>query len=234
MTKRILSLILALLMVATLFAACGDEKRSSKKDKDEKDVVTTEAAPADPLQGSWYAEPDGVEMTFTFNGDGTGSVETMGMTMDTTYTVSGNTISLTMSFMGESETTEFEYSVSGNELSLTTDGETQVFTKKGTASKPSTNSGSVGGSVSSSDPLKGSWSAEQDGVEMTFTFNGDGTGSVETMGVSMDTTYTISGNTVELTMSFMGESETQELEYSINGNELTLTDGVDPIVFTKK
>ena len=86
---------------------------------------------ADSIVGKWAAEVEGVEMSFEFKEDGTGTMGTMGVNMDITWEIEGtNTLIVEMNFMGMSETTEFEFEVKGNELSLTADGETVVLTKK--------------------------------------------------------------------------------------------------------
>ena len=83
------------------------------------------------LVGEWVAEVEGMEMTFAFNEDGTGTMGSMGVNFETTYkVVDGDTVEITMNIMGEKETTEFTYKIEGDKPSLTADGETLVFTKK--------------------------------------------------------------------------------------------------------
>jgi uncharacterized lipoprotein YehR (DUF1307 family) len=82
------------------------------------------------IVGTWVAEEAGVEITMEFGADGKGKMGTMGMNIDTTYKVNGNTVEVTMSMMGMEQTQEFTYKVEGNKLYLTADGETQEFTRK--------------------------------------------------------------------------------------------------------
>lgn len=82
------------------------------------------------IVGTWKGSQDGVEMTFTFEKDGTGKTGVAGMTLDTTWKTDGNKLSITMSFLGQSDTQEFEYSVSGDTLKLTADGSTVEFKKQ--------------------------------------------------------------------------------------------------------
>lgn len=107
MTKRIFALLLAILMIASVFAACEDGKKTSKKD-----------AVKDPLKGTWSAAEDGYEMSFTFNGDGTGSLDVAGTSIDTTYKTQGTTLSVTMTYEGNTDTQDFEYTLDGNTLTL--------------------------------------------------------------------------------------------------------------------
>ncbi|MBE6737775.1 MAG: hypothetical protein E7566_03855 [Ruminococcaceae bacterium] len=254
MTKRIFALIIAVLMIATVFAACGDKKEDNKTTtatpvvtapvatapQTEADVATT-----DVLKGSWYASQDGVEGTYTFNGDGTGVIEMMGVALNMTYTIEGNKLTYTMTFAGESETQTLDFTVNGNELTLTDGIEPVVFTKKeghvpATPTEFTLDLGleeptdNVVDFTANGGDIVGAWVAEEEGIEITYTFNADGTGSIDMMGIAMDMTYTTEGNTVTYTVTFEGESETETLEYSVVGNELTMTDGEYPVTFTKK
>lgn len=76
------------------------------------------------------------------------------------------------------------------------------------------------------------WSATKDGVTMTYDLKNN---EVETMGFSMPIEWEDKGNgKLTITMSFMGMSQTEELDYELNGNTLILTgeNGV-PIEFTR-
>ena len=116
-TKRIFALILAILMVATLFAACGEEKRSNKKDKDNTPSIV----------GSWEAVEDGVAMVYTFKSGGKGeaSIKEYNITLDFEWKTEGNKLTLTT----EGDTQEGEYKISGDTLTLISDGEELVLTK---------------------------------------------------------------------------------------------------------
>lgn len=81
------------------------------------------------IVGKWVATVEGIETSFEFKPDGTGKMGAMGIDLDITYKADASKITVTMSMMGEEETTEFTYKLEGNKLSLTADGETVVYTK---------------------------------------------------------------------------------------------------------
>lgn len=128
MTKKLLALIFAILMVATLFAGCGD--------KDEKDSALPggNIINVDPLKGRWITTENGEESFIEFNGDGTGSMGTSSFqdySLDLIYETNGNNITLKLSFMGQqAETVHAQYSVNGNTLTIITDDESVVYTKQ--------------------------------------------------------------------------------------------------------
>ena len=80
--------------------------------------------------GTWKAEQDGTVATYEFKKDGTGSVSIIGITLDITYKTEGEKLSVTMSFLGQSDTQEYTYSVKGKKLTLTADGDSVVFDKQ--------------------------------------------------------------------------------------------------------
>ena len=82
--------------------------------------------------------------------------------------------------------------------------------------------------------IVGTWSVAQDGIEVTYTFNSDGTGSMTVLGIPVDMKYTTSGDTLKITVSFFGQEDTQEMTYKVDGNKLTLTDDGESVVLTKK
>ncbi len=86
------------------------------------------------------------------------------------------------------------------------------------------------------DDIIGTWEGKQDGITMTFTFEEDGKGKVETSGVAMDMTWEIKDGKLNASMSFMGQ--TQEMfkgaEFEVDGNELTITADGESVTFKKK
>lgn len=114
-TRRIFALILAILMVASLFAACEEGKKTSKKN-DTPSIV-----------GKWEAEEDGLVMVYEFKtgGKGVASVEDMGISLDFEWKTDGNKLSLTI----DGETEEGEYKISGDTLTLISEGDELVLTK---------------------------------------------------------------------------------------------------------
>lgn len=253
MTKRIFALICAILMIATVFAACGDKKDDNKTTTVapvvDTPVATTPvldgpAAASDALQGSWSVTEEGIEVIYTFNGDGTGVVEMAGMAMDMTYSINGNTVTYTLTVAGESESQTLDFTVNGNELTLTDGTDALVFTlKEGHVPATPTDSADIEDItddvidedfVATGGNIVGAWSYEESDIEIVYTFNADGTGSIDYAGTVMEMTYTTEGTTVTYTATYEGESETETLSYSVVGNELTMTDGEYPVTFTKK
>lgn len=108
--KKALALILVVVTLSVMLASCGGN-----------DII-----------GTWTATEEGVTMELTFNKDGTGSVATMGATVEMTWTLEGDTLNASMSIMGVSTDLfkDATISVDGDELSITYLGETTVLTRK--------------------------------------------------------------------------------------------------------
>ncbi len=111
---RIAALCLTAIMVIGLFAGCG------KKNK---------------LVGTWEAvdaggKPTGDILTLARNGQGSIKDADSGMSGDVKWSVKGNTITMTVSICGMSETTEGTYTVSGKKLTIITDEGASYYIKK--------------------------------------------------------------------------------------------------------
>lgn len=88
-------------------------------------------------------------------------------------------------------------------------------------------------SKKSSPSVVGKWHTEESGG-MDWEFTKDGKISITLMGQTLEAgTYTVSGDKIKLEISLMGQSETQEVTYKIDGDKLSMDDGTSKIEFTK-
>lgn len=106
--KRTICLIMAVLLVAATFCACGKGGNA--------------------LLGQWSVTEEGVEMVMEFKEDGKGKLSAAGglLSYDFEYSVDGNKLSLTF----EGETSVSDYSIDGDKLTVTIDDESVTFTRK--------------------------------------------------------------------------------------------------------
>lgn len=105
--KRTLSLLLIFVLLAAALSACS----SSKK-----------------LVGTWNSESTGT--TLVLANDGTGSITEDGMSGSVRWSVEKDSLFLTISICGMTETSEFTYKLSGSTLTLIdSDGEAEIFQK---------------------------------------------------------------------------------------------------------
>ncbi len=64
-----------------------------------------------------------------------------------------------------------------------------------------------GSSVDPKTAIVGSWAGVEDGMDVVYNFNADGTGTGEGSGLVMDLTYTIDGNEITITLDTTGAVE---------------------------
>lgn len=114
--KKVISVILVVLCVATLFSAC--------------------AKPEQKIIGTWNGSASllGLEAdySFTFNEDGTGKMSTaleIGVSM--TYTITDDKISITTSILGIDNTKDYGYSFDKDTLTLIDGSNAIILTKAG-------------------------------------------------------------------------------------------------------
>lgn len=72
--------------------------------------------------------------------------------------------------------------------------------------------------------MTGTWNTDGDQDQESFTFNDDGTGTMN-LGddISVNITYKTDGDKLTITTSFLGTSESEDYTYKIKGKTLTLT-----------
>lgn len=80
----------------------------------------------------------------------------------------------------------------------------------------------------------GTWTAEESGVTMDYTFEKNGDCSIAAMGMTFDGTYEVKGDKISMTLDAMGTETTEEYTFKVSGKELTLTLDGESIVFKKK
>lgn len=107
--KKVLSLVLVVIMLSAVLVSCGGN-----------DII-----------GTWEAEEEGLTIQLKFEEDGKGSMSTMGISMDMTWSVDGDKLTASASFMGETEDLfkDAEFKVDGDTLTITVEGEAQEFTR---------------------------------------------------------------------------------------------------------
>lgn len=138
MKLKIISLVLSLILAATLLAACGKESTESTESATEPATAATVDEPfsfpedADALAGSWTVTADNMSMNFFFNGSGRGTASSLGRNMKMAYEIHDDEVIVVLYYPETEETATFvfTYEVNGDELTLTTsDGLVQVFTR---------------------------------------------------------------------------------------------------------
>lgn len=112
--KKVMSVVLVVLCVLTLFSGCANP---------EKKII-----------GTWNGEENvlGVvaKYSFTFNEDGTGSMTAaldIGVAM--TYTIEDDKLNITTSILGINNTKTYTYAFEGDQL-LLTEGDTTIMLTK--------------------------------------------------------------------------------------------------------
>ncbi len=216
--------------------SASEEIESSESEADSAISEDVALGGDDAILGAWEATEDEVTLIFVFEEDGKGKLETMGITMDMIWSAADGKLNASITFMGETEEMlkDADYSLDGDSLSITMEGETVVFTRSNGIIEDSDTEISI--ALGGDDAIVGTWEATEEGVTVAFTFNADGTGKAETMGVEMDITWSAADGKLSASMSFMGTSEEMlaDAEYSVDGDSLTIDDGMDVVVLTKK
>lgn len=110
--KKVIALTLAAVLVVALFAGCSLLKKGG----------------SDALVGKWAWEYEGLGevMSFTFNKDGTGSMDAFGEAVEFTYTADDSNIKMTL----EGETDTVPYTLEGDTLTLEIEGEPIELVRK--------------------------------------------------------------------------------------------------------
>ena len=121
--KKTLKTTLAVLMCAALLlglCACGGSASSLKGTNWSVSKVSANGM---EIQGEMLASM-GFEMTLEFTSDSEYTMEALGESIDGTYTLSGNTLTLTVGSDSQ------DCTLSGNSFTMEEDGSKVVFTKK--------------------------------------------------------------------------------------------------------
>ncbi len=106
--KKIISLLMALLLVAALLCGCGNPETPSGGDKVEESIV-----------GAWMAEIGDEKQGYVFLEDGTGYATILPMT----YTTEGDMLNIHIEAFNQVQDLSMKYKVSGDKLTLDKDGE---------------------------------------------------------------------------------------------------------------
>ena len=71
-------------------------------------IVLILALGSDPIVGTWEATVDGETMNFVLAKNNTGSIDSFGMTLPVTWERDDETLKVTMSFLGQSATENYD------------------------------------------------------------------------------------------------------------------------------
>ena len=147
---RILSCMLAVVMLLFTFVSCGSKKvlpgtwtleeetlkTTLEFGEDGKGKATFEAKPS--LFGTWVLEMDGITTEMELKEDCTGKMAAMGFEMSFTYTYTDKEITIKLNIVGREIEEKATYTLEGNTLTVVdvVEGEegeeskTEVYTKK--------------------------------------------------------------------------------------------------------
>lgn len=109
--KKAISVVAVILMLSLMLTACSK---------------------ANDLVGKWSITEDDIQMSFTFNEDGTGEIFALGglLTIKYTYEVKDNTIIFHEESQEVLGTIPYSFTIKGDKLSLTAGGDVMVLTKE--------------------------------------------------------------------------------------------------------
>ena len=175
-------------------------------------VMPEDAVVDEDLVGVWVAEDE--SGTFAFNADGTAAMIVDGLTVDATWGTLDGTLYLNISMFGIETCMPMTYEFTAEGVEITNEGDTMLFVEGELAEVSEV---VLEGEIDSA--LVGTWEGEAEGITMTYTFNEDGTGEAEVLGMTVDLTW-VTNDGVLITV-IMGETE--EDEYTVDGDTLTLT-----------
>ncbi len=210
----------------------------------ESSEVSVENEYDDALIGTWTANQDGETIVFKYEAEGEGSLNMDGISVDMIWSTSGGKLTMDMSFYGMKENivNGADYAVEGTSLTITYKGEPLVLT----ATTGEDNDSDVGSEESNiavapgekeyDTMLLGTWEVIEDGITVTFTFKEGGKGKMSTMGMSADLAWYVVDGKLNVSMSFMGESEEvfENAEYTADVNKLVVTVDGGTITLTKE
>lgn len=229
MKKTIITTIAVSLCALTAgfcFTGCGNTNTSSTATASAATATaaaeTTEAAKS-ALAGTWESvEAPGT--SYTFNEDGTGSIDGTGYSTPFNYTDKGDKIVFT--YEGSTAGQESKYTIKNDTLSITSDDSTTLTYKK-TDKKKAAESSAV---AQPDSKLLGTWQSTDEDADITF--NEDGTGSIKAKATETKFTFEDKGESVEVKL---GNTDPQTSAYKIEDGKLTMT-AADGTVshFTKK
>lgn len=80
MIKKLAAVLAAVMLITCIFAACGKESNPEGSNS---------------FVGTWKGVDEGFDVVYAFEADGTGYSEALGMTIDLTYEIDGNKITIT-------------------------------------------------------------------------------------------------------------------------------------------
>lgn len=76
--------------------------------------------------------------------------------------------------------------------------------------------------VACGSSIEGTWSAEEKGEKLSYTFEEDGKGEMSIAGIKVDIKYEVDGDELTVTTEVMGEKNEQTYTFEIDGDTLTL------------
>ena len=86
---------------------------------------------ASAVVGKWIGESEGVEITFEFKNNGTGTMSALDTTLEMTYIIEGSELAVTHTQDSEVITDIYTYTLTDNTLTLTAENDiTVVFTRQ--------------------------------------------------------------------------------------------------------
>lgn len=109
MRKIVESILLIVVLCATIFVLSGCEKKS-------EEGAIESATEKTSIVGSWKNDDLGSDFIYTFNEDGTGKYDAAGTLMEFTYTTQDGRISIL--YTGDTIPFETDYSVDGDVLNI--------------------------------------------------------------------------------------------------------------------
>lgn len=197
-----------------------DSKEVSLSDDVSEDNSSEQPSETDAsVVGTWYAEG----YSFVFREDNTGLYCVDGQFIQIGWTVTGDRLTVIADGSDASLPVNEKYTLSDDGAKLTI-GSTVLSSTHVTEQKPDDNA-----------EIVGTWYCYGMYGEEITTFNSDGTGSITTLGVAMDMTWTITNGVLKMNLDMGDVLSTAVVvdSFKIEGDKLTIvSEGVEE-VFTK-